>query len=359
MRIVLHVDLDSFYAQAEELRRPELAGKPVVIGMYSGRTETSGAVATANYAARKLGIHSGMNLSAAIKKADKDTVFLKADRPYYSEVSGRVMAIFEGFADAFEQVSIDEASLDATAQCKGDFAKAEELAQELKTELKKREKLTCSVGVGPNKLVAKIAAGMRKPDGLTVVRPAEVDGFLEPLPVGKLYGLGPKSEEALENRGVSTVKQLKALRLEKLTALFGDAKGRWFYNASRGMDESAVHEEPQKQLSRLCTLKADGKSANEVWKELEPLVEDVAQRVARFGLKFRNIGIIVVTDRHEGLTRSHSVREPTGDAAVLAAEARKLLEGFFKEQKGARVRRVGVRVADFAQKGAGLKKWLG
>ncbi|HLD78726.1 MAG TPA: DNA polymerase IV, partial [archaeon] len=229
MRIVLHVDLDSFYAQAEELRRPELRGKPVVIGMYSGRTETSGAVATANYPARKLGIHSGMNLATALRKADKETVFLKADRPYYLEVSGRVMDVFREFADAFEQVSIDEASLEVTERCNEDFSKAELLAKRLKEAIKRKEKLTCSVGIGPNKLLAKMAAGMRKPDGLTAVRPEGVDGFLEPLPVGKLYGLGPKSEEALAAIGVRTVKQLKALRLEKLTQLFGPAKGRWFF----------------------------------------------------------------------------------------------------------------------------------
>ena len=337
---------------------PGVSGGRVVVGMYSGRTETSGAVATANYPARALGIRSGMSLGEAMQKASKDTVFLRADHAYYEQVSEQVMAILRGFADKFEQVSIDEASLEVTERCNEDFSKAEQLAKRLKEAIKRKEKLTCSVGIGPNKLLAKMAAGMRKPDGLTAVRPEDVDGFLEPLPVGKLYGLGPKSEGALAAIGVRTVRELKRLRLEKLTELFGEAKGRWFFNAARGMDESPVHEEPQKQLSRLCTLKKDGTSAAEVWHDLEPLVQDIAESVERFHLKFRNLGIIVVAGG-EGLTRSHTLPEPTGDVAVLRREARKLLDEFFKEHPKARVRRVGARIADFAQEGAGLKRWLG
>lgn len=359
MRVVLHVDLDSFYAQAEELRKPELRGKAVVVGMYSGRTENSGAVATANYAARALGIRAGMALSVAEKKGE-GVVFLKADRPYYLEVSGQVMETLRGFADRFEQVSIDEASLEVTERCKGSFERAEKLAWKLKAAVLAEEGLTCSVGIGPNKLIAKMAAGTRKPDGLTIVKPAEVDEFLEPLPAGKLYGLGPKSEAVLLEEGVRTVRELRALSRERLVALFGGAKGAWFYNAARGVDESAVQEEPQKQVSRLCTLKADGRSVAAVWTELEPLIEDVAAKVAKHGLRFRNVGIIVIAG-WEGVTRSHMLKEPTGDAAVLRAEARRLLEEYFKENPKARVRRIGVRIAEFggAQEGAGLKKWLG
>ncbi|HLD77405.1 MAG TPA: hypothetical protein VJB16_00105, partial [archaeon] len=193
--------------------------------------------------------------------------------------------------------------------------------------------------------------------------PEDVDGFLEPLPVVKLYGLGPKSEGALAGIGVRTVRELKQLRLEKLTELFGPAKGRWFFEACRGMDESPVQEEPQKQLSRLCTLKEDARNAQEAWEGLEPLVADIAASVQEFKLAFRNVGIIIVAGG-EGLTRSKSLREPTSDAEVLRKEARKLLEAFFAEHPKARVRRIGARIAEFgngsaAKSPARLTKWLG
>src|SRR3972149_5199118 len=190
-RVVMLVDLDYFFAQCEELRNPALKDKPVVVGVYSGRTADSGAVSTANYIARKFGVKSGIPLFLAKKRlAGAEAVFLPVDHLFYEQISDRVMQALRGYADGFEQVGIDEAYLDVTQKIQGSFEAATDLAQKMKNDVQNHVGITFSVGVGPNKLVAKIASENQKPDGLTVVKPEEVKRFLSPLPVDRLIGVG-------------------------------------------------------------------------------------------------------------------------------------------------------------------------
>ena len=181
VRVIIHVDLDYFFAQCEERENPAYKDKPVVVCVYATRGGDSGAVSTANYVARKFSVKSGIPITLAKRLLKgRDAVFLPVNRELYDKVSLEIMRILRNHADRFEQVSIDEAYLDVSQKANGNFALASELAKEIKEDILAREKLTCSIGVGPNKLVAKVAAGHKKPDGLTIIKPEEVRGFLFP-----------------------------------------------------------------------------------------------------------------------------------------------------------------------------------
>ncbi len=206
-RVVISVDLDYFYAQCEEVRDPSIKTRPVIIGVFSGRTEDSGAVSTANYIARELGIRSGMPIILAkrILGDNSSAVFLPMDLEYYKVVSERIMEIIRSNGRRFEQTSIDEAYLDVTSETGADYLEAERIGRSIKSEILSSEKMTCSIGIGQNKLVAKMAVDSKKPDGFTVIRYDQVKSFLDPLPVGKLFGIGPKTEEKLRAIGILKV----------------------------------------------------------------------------------------------------------------------------------------------------------
>ena len=192
-RIIFHLDMDHFYTAVEERERPEIRGRAVILGADPKGSKGRGVVATSNYVARKVGVRSSMPISQAWRLCPA-AVYLPPNFPLYIKVSGEIMAIARRYAGKFEQCGIDEAFLDVTDKV-SDFSEAEVLAMQIKQEIKEREGLTCSIGVGPNKLVAKIASDFQKPDGLTVVREEEVEVFLAPLPVRKLLWVGRKTGE--------------------------------------------------------------------------------------------------------------------------------------------------------------------
>src|SRR5674476_607943 len=193
-RVVMLADFDYFYAQCEELRNPTIKDKPVVVGVYSGRTEESGAVSTSNYIARKYGVKSGMPLFLAKRKLEgTESVFLPVDHEYYDEISDRIMRIFRSYATSLEQVSVDEAYLDVTEQVEGSFEKARDYAQEIKADVKNQVGISFSVGVGPNKIVAKIACDSHKPDGLTIVKPIDCLLYTSPSPRDRQKSRMPSS----------------------------------------------------------------------------------------------------------------------------------------------------------------------
>jgi DNA polymerase IV (DinB-like DNA polymerase) len=180
-RVIIHADFDYFYAQCEERENPTLKDKPVVVCIYSGRSEDSGAVSTANYIARKYGVKAGISIIMAKRKLkNTDAVFLPANFELYEKVSENIMNILRAYGDAFEQTGIDEAFIDVTQRVNGEFEIAKQLAQKIQKEIFEKEKITVSIGVGPNKLIAKIAAGKQKPHGLTMVKPEEIENFLRP-----------------------------------------------------------------------------------------------------------------------------------------------------------------------------------
>jgi DNA polymerase IV (DinB-like DNA polymerase) len=350
-RIVLLVDLDYFFAQCEERRNPSIKDKPVVVCVYSGRTEDSGAVSTANYVARKYGVKSGIPIALAKQKLkDVDSVFLPVDKEFYREISDRIMEILRSHADVFEHVGIDEAYLDVTQRTKADYQEAERLAQIIKDDVLAQEQLTCSVGVGPNKLVAKIAADIQKPDGLTVVRPHELHVFLSPLHVRRLVGVGRKTEQKLETLGVRTVGQLAQFDVQKLIEIFGRKLGTYFHNASLGVDDEPVQErgEPE-SVSRISTLKENTRDSAVILDEAYRLCDEVYSRLLQLELVYRSVSIYVVAGDLSVHSRSKTFENPASDLETLKKTVKELFEKFHDESD-VEARRIGVKLSSLAKK---------
>jgi len=352
-RVIMHVDLDYFYAQCEERENPSLKGKPVVVCVYSGRGPHSGVVSAANYPARSYDVKAGMPISTAERiLKDHDSSFLPVRHELYDAVSESIMEILRGYGDSFEQVSVDEAFLDVTKRTDGDFGRADSLASEIKGAVMAKETLTCSIGVGPNKLLAKIASEFRKPNGLTVVRPEEMKTFLYPLPVGKLYGVGRKTEAKMEELGIKTVRDLTEFSIPRLIDVFGKKLGVYFHRAANGIDEEPVQErEGMEQISRIATLKENTREPSLILHELNRLSEDVRARVVRQGLDFTSVGIIGIMEDLSTHTKTRTLATPTDDLDVIRSVVKKLLEALLSEIHELDMRRVGVRVSGLTKKG--------
>lgn len=349
-RTILAVDLDYFFAQCEEVRKPEIKGRPVVICVFSGRTEDSGAVSTSNYVARKMGVKSGIPIVLAKRILSKtpDAVFLPVDKDYYESVSERIMEILHSHSSVMEQESIDEAYLDVTGATMGDFAVAEDLARKIKKDVSDSEKLTCSVGIGPNKLVAKMAADAKKPDGLTTVLPEQVRPFLNPMPVGKLFGIGPKTEEKLSTLGIKTVEELANCDEEKLIHEFGKNLGPQLKRSGQGVDDDPVREREPEQLSRIITLKHDADKFD-FESNITPLCKDIANRLKSLGLSCKSVGIIAITNELKMKNRARTLDVHTNSDEKIFSVSSELFDSFFAENRETKLRRVGIRVSGLAK----------
>ncbi len=348
-RIILHMDLDSFYAAVEEKRNPSIAGKPIVICVFSGRSADSGAVATANYKARELGIKAGVPIVAAKRLANEETVFLKNDIEYYRDVSERIMDLIEDECDALEQASVDEAYMDVTKKSSGIWENAEAIAIAIKNKIKEQEGLTCSIGIGPNKLVAKMASKAKKPDGLTVIRQEEVEKFLENLDIRKIHGIGSKTAESLNSLGIKTANQLAASDPLKLEEQFGKNKARLLQEKARGHDESPVEQKETQQISRIGTLKEDTRGQEIIFEKIKELAQGMKRKIEKKKVYFRTVGIIAIDTGLETQTRSETMAE-TDDINIALLCARHLLEKFLEENPKKRLRRVGIRISNLLYK---------
>ncbi len=347
-RVILLADLDYFYAQAEEIRKPALKGRPVAVCMFSGRSEFSGAVATANYAARALGVKAGMPIGLA-KSKSPDIVLLPADREYYTTVSDRIMEILRSHADKFEQVSIDEAYLDVSERTKGDFAAAQKLAKELREKIFEEEKLTCSIGIGPNKLLSKMAAGVKKPDGLTVVMPKEVGKFLATQDISDLHGVGPKTIGVLSQNGIMAIKDLASAPPLQLQEWFGQNKGLAIHEKARGIDNSEVEGKASRQFSRIATLKENTSSPQKLIEESAKLAQDLCEKAIKEKVFFRTVSIILISNHLEDMTRSKTLPQATQEKEKIMETAEGLFNTFFAEKPEFVCRRFGVRISGFEE----------
>jgi DNA polymerase IV (DinB-like DNA polymerase) len=347
-RVVMLVDLDYFFAQCEELRNPSIKDKPVVVCVYSGRTEDSGAVSTANYVARAYGVKSGIPIFLAKKKLENtNAVFLPVDYEFYEGISEKVMNILKGLADRFEQVGIDEAFLDVTQKANGNFEEGRKLAERVKSEVLRQERLTCSIGVAPNKLVAKVSADTKKPDGLTVVTPDQITAFLRFLPVSRLIGVGTKTRERMEALGIKTIFDLSNYDMERLTAVFGKTLATYFHNASLGIDDEPVQERGEAtSISRIATLKHDSRELSFIMEKTDQLCREIHATIAKEELAFKTVGIIVIAADMSIHTRSKTLENPTDNLEVFKETVSELLERFFDETEF-EARRVGVKIANF------------
>ena len=354
-RIIALLDIDYFYAQCELLRNPALKEKPVVVIMPTIR-ENTGAVATCNYDARALKIRSGMSLSLAKKLASSETVFIKADKEYYKEISSKVFELIDFYCSKVEQVSIDEAYFDLTNP--EGFEKAIEVCEKIKERVRSELGLTCSIGLSTNKLIAKMASEEKKPDGLFTVLAKEVDSFLAKKEVGKIHGLGPKSTSILKNKGIRVVSELKTLAKRELIELFGEAKGSSFYDFARGIDNREIDTNREKQqISRMMTLKTDSSSIEEMQEPLALLCELVFNEVKKLKRVFLTCSIIIITPKFETITKSKTIGEPIKSIDELVKIEKQLLELFMSESLQ-KVRRLGVRVSNFSEDYGFQKKLL-
>ncbi len=354
-RIILHIDFDYFYAQVEETVRPEAKGKPIVVCMYSGRTETSGAVATCNYLARKFGVKAGIPIINAKRMLkDSDALFLPANHQLYAETSYKAMEILERFADKFEPASIDEAFLDVSKKTSSNFTKAKALAEEIKKEIKRKLNLTCSIGIAPNKLVAKIASDFQKPDGLTVVKPEEIASFLANLDVDDIPGIGKKTKEYLASISINIISDLRNHDPTDIVEKFGKNIGAWLVRAARGEDDSEVGIiQDQKQISRIATLKRNSRDFDEIISDIDYLVADVTNELKDRNLLCETVGIIAIDEELQTISRSRTLQRPTNDLN----EINKVVHELYKEllvQIARDLRRIGVKVEKLQSK-AGQK----
>jgi DNA polymerase IV (archaeal DinB-like DNA polymerase) len=349
-RIVMLVDLDYFFAQIEELRNPSLKGKPVVVGMYSGRTETSGAVSTSNYLARKYGVKSGIPLFLAQKRLEgTDAVFRPVDYDYYQQVSDKIMSILRRYADALEQAGIDEAYLDVTKRTNENYLKAEILVKEMKQAVRDEVGVTFSVGIGPNKLIAKIASDMHKPDGVTTVQPEQVSEFLSPLCVDALLGVGKKTVAKMLDLGIKTVGELAKFDVQRLVEVFGKTLGVYFHNAANGVDNEPVQEAGEAEsIGRMGTLKENTRDIDVILQKTDQQVEEIYAEFSQKKLSYRLVGISAVMTDLSSKSRSQTLDKPSKDKETIRRVSRELFEKYLSESER-EIRRVGVRVGDFSK----------
>ncbi|MFB6158731.1 MAG: DNA polymerase IV [Candidatus Nanohalobium sp.] len=345
-KTILHIDMDAFFASVERNRK-DLEG-PVVVCVYSGRSEDSGAVSTCSYDARELGIHAAMPISRAkdiAEESGEDVNFVSMERGYYREVSDSIRKdILEEYSDRIEQASIDEAYLEIEA----DIDKAHEKAVEIQEEVLEKFQLTCSIGVAPNRLVAKIASDREKPEGLTVVRPEEVEEFMHNLERGDIHGIGDKTVGKLEDLGINSVEDLAETDESLLVREFGEKQGVKLKRKAQGKDDSEVEEKDQKQITRITTLAENSSRASYIEKYFPGLAEEIIEKAEEKGVGFRKASLVVIDTEIEMYTRTTTLKSYVQNEEAVIRRGEKLLEQFLKDFEG-EVRRIGLRVKDLKE----------
>lgn len=329
--------MDAFFASVEEKRHPELKGRPVVIGGGGDPTQR-GVVSTASYEARKFGVHSAMPLRTAYKLCP-DCVFLPVDYQEYSRVSEKIKNILRAFTALVEDVGIDEAFLDISDM----GLSSEEIALQIKKRIMAETGLTCSIGIGPNKLLAKIASDMDKPDGITIIATGDdIRERIWPLSVRKIWGVGPKTETHLRSLGMETIGQLASKPLDALVETFGNSYGNFLYESSRGIDEAPLvtHWEP-KSASRETTFQRDTDNWQVIARNLAELTREVVNDLKKSGYRGKNVTVKVRFSDFKTVTRAKTLQEAT---ATLEEIRRAAFECLGRTELDKMVRLIGVRV---------------
>jgi len=355
-RIVLHVDMDCFYAACERLREPELLGEPLVVGMGYEAGETIGAVATASYEAREYGVESAQAISTALERlprkatADEDPrvdpddagYYRSVDMEFYQSVAADVKEILHDCADVVREVSIDEAYLDVTDRTAWDVA--EGFARHVKGRIEREVGVPASVGVAPSMSAAKIASDHDKPDGLVVVRPGEVRDFLAPLPISDLHGIGPVTAGELRERGIETIGDLAGADDDWLADAYGE-RGRELASRARGEDDREVTPRGDpKSLSRESAFAEAVEDAETKCERVRTLARAVADRARRKEALYRTVGIKAVRPPYEVQTRARTLPGPVDDPELVEEIALDLLAEF----DDVPLRKVGVRVSNLS-----------
>ncbi len=341
-RAILHVDMDAFFASVEQHDDPRFAGQPVVVGGAGGRA----VVAAASYEARRFGVHSAMPMREALRRCPQVLVIQPRMRRY-REISAQVFEIFRSFTELVEGLSLDEAYLDLTDSL-DPGSSAEAIARDIRARIHARTGLTASVGVAHNKLLAKLASGMHKPDGLTVIRPAGAEAILDPLPVGRLHGIGARTAARLEQQGIYTLGQLRQAPESLLWPLFRRETRRIRERAAGIDDRPVVTDAPEKQISSEETFDRDLRDQRLLGERLAGLAERTARRLQERQLEAGTVTIKVRRRDFVTYTRQRSFSPPTQETSLIVEVATGLLRRWFEEQPRAAVRLLGVGVGDLA-----------
>jgi DNA polymerase IV (DinB-like DNA polymerase) len=343
-RVIACIDLNAFYPSCEELRDPSLKGKAHAVIMTDEKMGDimKGAVSSCSYEARRYGVSSAMSLSKA-KSLCPDLILRPVDIPYYRGISEQVMNAVQGYADTLEQASIDEAFLDCTTRILSESP--ETYAAKIKKTIRdKCGGLSCSIGVTSTKSAAKIASDFEKPDGLTVVYPTELKKFLEPLDVGAVAGIGPKTQRALKEMSIDTLGQLAKADVQKLKEQFGK-NGYWMWKVANGTDDEMVAPRADNvSLSTENTLDVYTRDKEKIHGVLDELVDDLFQRVRENGYLFRTVGIKLVRTNFSVETRVTTFGEFRNDSESISSVLGRLLDKFEISENKPPVRKVGLIV---------------
>lgn len=341
--VVLHVDMDAFFAAIEERDSPQFQGMPVVVGAdpRNGR----GVVSTANYEARKYGIKSAMPISWAYR-ACPTAVFLPVDMRRYAKVSKNIMSILGQYAQVAEQVSVDEAYLELNNELGvKDYGVAREIAQKIKEKIWEQESLSCSIGIGPNKLISKIASDHKKPDGLTVVYPENAQEFLGLKKVNVLPGIGPKTNTILKNKwNIETIKDLRNISKEELIKTFGK-NGTWIWNIARGIDERPIGKPREtKSIGKQTTFLKDTNDSVVITQSIFKLLEEIFKELKERNINGKTLTVVVRFSGFETHTSQETIQEELDFKKAKSLVLKLLLPYLGKKRK---IRLVGVRISGF------------
>lgn len=339
--MILHVDMDAFYASIEERDQPALVGKPVIVG---GSPQGRGVVSAANYVVRKYGVHSAMPTSTALRLCPH-AILIPPRIRYYAEVSTQIRQVLDRYTPFVEPLSLDEAFLDVTG-CESLFGSPVEIARQIKQQIRELTRLIASVGVAPNKFLAKIASDLRKPDALVVVDPDHVQEFLDPLPIGRLWGVGKVTGQSLEERGIRTIRQVRQMPPHELHQLFGKS-GDHFWKLAQGIDErKVVPDREAKSVSHETTFAVDIDDHEVLRAWLVELAEQVGWRLRRLGLRGRTIQLKVRLANFQTIVRSKSLKGVTDTTSDIQKTVLQLFQDC-PLHIGERIRLVGVGVSGF------------
>jgi len=356
-RVIIHVDMDAFYASVEVRENPALEGKPVVVGA-DPREHRRGVVLTASYEARRFGVRSAMSCVEAARRCP-EAVFVPPHFELYGRVSGEIMDTLRTFADRLQPSGIEEGYLDVTVRSGGNFSRAHELAREIKAAIRKQHRLSCTIGIAPTKAVAKIASDFEKPDGLTVVARDDVAAFLAPISVRKILGVGPKTADRLKELGLEVIEDLQRYNRQDLVEQLG-AFGEYLQDVAMGHDAEEVVEPtgPPESISTETTFERDLDAYSDVWPELEALAKSLHEQLLHEKLAYRTVTLKAKYSNFEIHTRSKSLKIHSTDLEPILILSQTMLKEVLAS--GRKIRLVGVRLSNLLERAAPqttLSKW--
>lgn len=352
VRKIIHVDMDAFYASVEQRDRPELRGKPVVVG---GRPQSRGVVASCSYEARKFGVRSAMSCAQAARICPQ-AEFVRPNFTKYVEASHAIREIFLEYTDLVQPLSLDEAYLDVTVNKRGEPS-ASKIAREIKARIQERIQLTASAGVGPNKFIAKLASDFRKPDGLVIVPPEKVAAFVEKLPVERLWGVGPATAKRLHEAGFRTTADLRAVSAASLEQRFGSL-GPFLHDLAHGIDDREVDPSREsKSIGAETTFDRDISDPDRLAVKIRELSQELADSLQKEHKPAKTITLKLRYEDFSTITRSKTLARFTDDADLIAATAEKMLrENTDIATRSARL--IGVSVSKLWNESEPEQLWL-